>query len=136
MDPAYPQGQSTTYPGLKLPSWWAGVQETTNGEPMVTSLIGNAKSTLPEHGGNLSIARVTLAPGSVYSVNEVKGLDLITVNDGSLELSTTARDSVRASHHLDTGAGVLLDAGTVARLSNVEAEPVVITIVAILPGDA
>jgi len=138
LDPAYPQGQSTTYAGLKLPSWWAGAQEGIDGEAMVTSLIGNAKSTLPEHGGSLTIARATLAPGSVLSINEVKGSQLIYVNDGSLELSAMVPDgdNVRAVHHLESGAGALLDPYSVASLRNNEAEPVVITFVAILPAEA
>jgi hypothetical protein len=135
MDPAYPQGQLTTYPGQKLPSWKAGVQEQANGEAVVKSLAGDAMMSLPIGEWSLNVARATLAPRSAVSINEATGLHVITVNDGSLELNTTVRDSDKTPRHIDAGAGALLDLGTTASLSNIEAEPVVITIIAILPAE-
>jgi hypothetical protein len=136
MDSVYPQGQSTTDSGRNLPSWWPGVQKRTDGEAMVKSLAGNVLSTLPVGEWSLTVARVTLAPRSVYSVNDVEGMHLMTVSDGSLEFSATVRDGYKSLRHVEAGAGALLDLGTVASLTNVGADPVVFTTVAILPAEA
>jgi hypothetical protein len=138
IDPAHPKGQSTTHPGQELPSWWPGVQKRIDGEAMVKSLAGNLMTTISVGEWNLTFARATLAPGSVYSVSEVEGMHLMTVNDGSLVLSTIIRDgdNARGMNHLDAGEGAVLHPGTDTSLSNTDAEPVVITIIAILPAEA
>jgi hypothetical protein len=138
LDPAYPQGQSTTYAGQKSQSWWAGAQVRADGEATVTSLAGNMKTMLPANGGNVAIAKATLAPGSAIAFDELNGPYLIAGNAGAFVLSTAVRDldELHVFRHLDGGQGAHLDPGTVASISNVEEEQVVVTIVAILPAEA
>jgi hypothetical protein len=136
MVPVYPQGQSTTYSGRKLPSWRPAVQERTDGEAVVKSLAGNLLSSLPVGAWSMTVARVTLAPRSVYFVSDMEGMHLMTVSAGALEVSATVREGYKSLRHVEAGAGALFALGTVASLTNSEAGPVVFTIVAILPVEA
>jgi hypothetical protein len=63
---------------------------------------------------------------------------LIAGNAGAFVLSTAVRDldELHVFRHLDASQGAHLDPETVASISNVEEEPVVLTIVAILPAEA
>jgi predicted ester cyclase len=138
LDPAYPQGQSTTYTGQKLPSWWAGVQEHEDGGAMVTSLAENMITTLPANGGNLAIARVTMAPGSVITLDKLEGPYFVSVNAGSLELRFVVPepDGLQVIRQLDAGIGTLVDSDQKVSLSDIDAAPVQLTVVAILPAEA
>jgi hypothetical protein len=143
MDPAYPQGQSTTYTGQTLPSWWAGVQESIDGERMITSLTRFVNTPLPPEGGTLAIARATLSAGSQFAIREARAPHMLVVNGGSVEITglgpvqkTRDRGTDRILDQLDAGESTLLPTGAVASLTNSDAEPVVITIVAILPAEA
>jgi hypothetical protein len=138
LDPAYPQGQSTTYAGLTLPSWWAGEQERADGDALVTSLVGNMMTTLPANGGMLAVAKVTMAPGSVITLDKLEGPYFVSVNAGSLELRFVVPepDGLQEIRQLDADIGTHLDSGNKLSLSNIDAAPVELTIFAILPAEA
>jgi hypothetical protein len=141
-DPARQSGKPPADVVEGWPGWSGGASPVSESGAMLASLTGKIETTLPGDRTVIAMARATLAPGAVVPTFAT-GPHLLTVDAGMLNLITEGEPAwvYQGSGSnlnlgaLGPGAGALLPEGAVANLRNQSAEPVVVTILAILPGD-
>jgi predicted SnoaL-like aldol condensation-catalyzing enzyme len=139
-DPAGHGGQTPAEAVDGWPGWWGGALRFSESGAMLSSLTGTVKTTLPERHTVVAIGQVTLAPGTAFSV-QIAGPHLVVVNSGMLDLISEGEPALiyqGSSAELNVGAlgpgaGALLRTGSVAHLLNRGDEPVIATIIALVP---
>lgn len=130
-------------PTTGWPQWKTGASIRLGGATM-TTLTGNVETAMPEGQADLTVARVTLAPGAVLASLALKGPCLLVVNSGSLDLFS--RGAPPQIYQEDAGflnagtlaadTGALLPSGAIANLHNPGVDPTVVTLIALLPTNA
>lgn len=146
-NPTSAQGMPRAAPSTGGAPWPFGVAGTYANGGFVIPLAGFGVAALPAGPAVISTGRVTLAPGADLTVQLTDGPSLLAVEQGVLNLiaagnkawvhrGTDGTIESLAAGTLAMGDGAQFHAGTMVTLSNAGAEPVVITIVAILPDDA
>lgn len=121
-----------------------GQNRTFDDGAVLQPLAGGVVTTMPEGPAVVAIGRMTLAPGAALPAFETAGPLLLTVDRGALGLSAAGdmawvNRGVRGwSTHMEhgevrSGHGAFLHAGTAVALQAHGSEPVVVTVVSVLP---
>lgn len=143
VDPAGHSGQVPSAADLSWPGWGVSAPRMSETGATLTALTGNVQPELPAERSVIAVGSLTLAPGTDL-VTQPSGPQLLTVDTGQLDIVSEGSPawiydgagSDLAVASLQAGGGAMLAKDAVVGLRNLGAEPVTITLFAIVPGSA
>ncbi len=126
-----------------LPGWWTGTPHQLGSNFTLVSVTNSIEEELPADHLNVTLAQATLTPGTILTDVETSGPTLLAITSGTLDLVSEDRSAANyrknATHHdidrIEAPYGAVIRSGSHAYFNNPGPEPVVVTIIALLPND-